>query len=68
MCYIWKITVSYYNSEMSYSLMKWYLGDDIGESRVTQQQPTTGSDSVGFVLELFGVHLIEIMEPTGQID
>lgn len=44
-----------------------YFSNDISESRVAEQQPTTGSDTIGLVLELLGVHLIEIMEPTSQL-
>lgn len=40
-----------------------YLSDDVSQAGVTQQQPAPRRDAVGFVLELFWIHLVEIFKP-----
>lgn len=40
-----------------------YLGNDVSQAGVTQQQPAPRRDAVGFVLELFWIHLVEIFKP-----
>ena len=39
-----------------------YVGNDVGQGRVAEPQPTTRSDSVCLVLELVWGHLVEILE------
>lgn len=39
------------------------LCNDLGQARVAHDQPAPGCDSVGLVLKLLRVHLIEIFEP-----
>ena len=36
------------------------LGDELGELRITLQQPAAWSDPVGFVIEFLGPQLVEI--------
>ena len=38
------------------------FGDQLGQVRVGGEQPAPGSDSVGLVLELLGVDLVELRE------
>lgn len=43
-----------------------HLRDDLSKARVTHDQPATGRDAIGLVLELMRVHLIEILEPVQE--
>lgn len=61
MCYNKTASKVRYNYKFQAQNIK-YLGDNICESRVTQQQPAAGGDSISFVLELFRVHLVEVTE------
>lgn len=38
------------------------LADEVGQAGVAEQQPTTGSDAIGLILESFGEHLKEVLE------
>lgn len=42
------------------------LGDELSQTRVAEQQPTSGSDAVGFVLKLFWLQIAEITEAEGE--
>lgn len=39
-----------------------YLSDEVSQAWVTQQQPAARSDTIGLVLELLWLHLIEVLE------
>lgn len=39
-----------------------HLSDDLSQPGVAHHQPAAGSDAVGFVLELVGLHFIEVLE------
>lgn len=43
-----------------------YLSNKISKTRVAQQQPTAGSNTVGLVLELLRVHFSEVFEPVKE--
>lgn len=42
------------------------LGDDLSQARVAHDQPASGRDAVGLVLELLRVDVIEVFEPVGE--
>lgn len=40
-----------------------YLSDEFSQPCIAHQQPASGGDAVGLVLELFGLQLTEVTEP-----
>ena len=43
-----------------------YVSDDVSQTRVAQQQPATGSDAVGLVLEAIWEHFCKVLEAGTQ--
>lgn len=42
------------------------LGDDFSQPGVAHDQPAARSDAVGLVLELVGLHFVEVLETAGE--
>ena len=45
-----------------------HIGDGIRKTWVAESEPATWGDAVCLVLELFGVHLEEVLEARGETD
>lgn len=45
-----------------------YLSDNLCQSRIAHDQPASGGDAIGLVLEFLWIHLIEVFEPIGNIN
>lgn len=44
------------------------LGDDLSQPGVAHHQPAAGSDAVGLVLELVGLHFVEVLETVNNVE